>query len=80
MRHNLGLLRLRDNVDFQYYPHIFPICVADDSFHTPNPWGQCNVLGWPDFIVSHKHLSFSQSVGYETQTVVANICTIDFVE
>jgi len=46
---NLGLLRLTQDVDFDAYPHIFPICVISSSLIDPSTvTNQCKIQGWPN--------------------------------
>jgi hypothetical protein len=46
--HNIGLLRLSSNVDYDLYPWIFPVCVVGSSLEQYAGTSQCKALSWPD--------------------------------
>jgi len=46
--HDIGLLRLVGNVDFDLNPHIFPVCVIGPNFEATTSISKCLVTGWPD--------------------------------
>jgi len=51
---NVALLRLLKDVDFDIYPHIFPICIIGPNLAAQASTARCQVLGWPDLPVSSK--------------------------
>jgi hypothetical protein len=48
---NLALLRLIEDVDFDIYPHVFPICAIGPNLAAQASTARCQVLGWPDLPV-----------------------------
>jgi len=46
-QNNIALLRLFEDINFDQYPHVFPICITQlqADYNAPK---SCKVLGWPD--------------------------------
>ncbi|CAG7716383.1 unnamed protein product [Allacma fusca] len=69
IKNNIGLIRLYEEVNFDQYPHIFPICIVGLSIIDPKALSnQCKVQGWPNLQnVDTKHAK-SFIAGGEVQT------------
>jgi V8-like Glu-specific endopeptidase len=48
LKNNIGLLRLMNNVDFDFYPWIFPVCIVGPSLEEQAGTNNCQLVGWPN--------------------------------